>query len=659
VSFSPKANGTRGGNIAVTASASMWTPGNTGHRRSWRGRTSNTNATLNVPVSGIGNKATPTSTDIGQLSAPAGLNFGTLTSGGASQSKPLVVTNTGTASVTINQASASGSGFTLSAPNLPLTVTAGGSANFSVTFSPGSAGAANGNVAIQSDASNGSLNVALTATVDGGGKLTATNPLAFGTISVGKTMSKPATITNSGGTTVTLNQATVSGNGFSVPPLSTPLTLAPNQSASLNVSCAPKSAGALSGTLNVSSNAGNVAVSLSANAVTQGDLVASAPSLSFGNVQVGKTQTLPETITNSGGSTINLSQAAAGAGFTINGLSLPMSLDPGASTSFSVVFTPQSAVSSNVNLALINDGPTPTFTIPMSGAGVSAGSITANPVSFGSVQVGNSLTRTATINNPGGSSVTISQANLNSTVFSMTGITTPLTLTAGQSFTFNVSFTPQGTGQASASIALVSSGTASDPSISLSGTGTAAGQFSVSPGSFPFGSVNVGSSKTLPVTLSATGASVTVTAASVNSGEFQISGPSLPVTIQPGTTASFSLKFSPQSSGASNAMVSFTTSASATPVSEAVSGMGAAVQQHSVDLEWSASSSTVAGYNIYRGTKTGGPYSKLNSSLDGGLSYTDTSVQAGQTYFYTTTAVTSDGTESSHSNEVEAIIPNP
>ena len=41
----------------------------------------------------------------------------------------------------------------------------------------------------------------------------------------------------------------------------------------------------------------------------------------------------------------------------------------------------------------------------------------------------------------------------------------------------------------------------------------------------------------------------------------------------------------------------------------------------------------------------------------GGLNYTDASVQNGSTYYYVTTAVDSSGTESSYSNEAQAIVP--
>jgi len=85
----------------------------------------------------------------------------------------------------------------------------------------------------------------------------------------------------------------------------------------------------------------------------------------------------------------------------------------------------------------------------------------------------------------------------------------------------------------------------------------------------------------------------------------------------------------------------------------------AASQQtpHSVGLSWQASTSTVAGYNIYRGTTNGGPYSKMNSGLVTSLSYTDASVTSATTYYYVSTAVDSAGVESTYSNQATAQIP--
>jgi SdrD B-like domain len=80
-------------------------------------------------------------------------------------------------------------------------------------------------------------------------------------------------------------------------------------------------------------------------------------------------------------------------------------------------------------------------------------------------------------------------------------------------------------------------------------------------------------------------------------------------------------------------------------------------QTHSVALSWNASTSTVSGYYIYRSTLIGGSYLRINSSPVPGLSYTDSTVQNGTTYYYATTAVDSTGTESIFSNLVSAVIP--
>jgi len=89
-------------------------------------------------------------------------------------------------------------------------------------------------------------------------------------------------------------------------------------------------------------------------------------------------------------------------------------------------------------------------------------------------------------------------------------------------------------------------------------------------------------------------------------------------------------------------------------------GRALQTQQHRVLLSWSASpSQTVATYSVYRSITRGGPYTLIKSVPDSTPSYTDTSVQSGQTYFYVITSVDSGGDESVYSNEVSATIPSP
>ena len=88
----------------------------------------------------------------------------------------------------------------------------------------------------------------------------------------------------------------------------------------------------------------------------------------------------------------------------------------------------------------------------------------------------------------------------------------------------------------------------------------------------------------------------------------------------------------------------------------ASTGTGIVPVQYSVDLSWNPSTSAVAGYNVYRGSQSGGPYQILNPGLQS-LAFTDSNVQSGTTYYYVVTAVDANGIESAFSDEASAVIP--
>jgi fibronectin type 3 domain-containing protein len=118
------------------------------------------------------------------------------------------------------------------------------------------------------------------------------------------------------------------------------------------------------------------------------------------------------------------------------------------------------------------------------------------------------------------------------------------------------------------------------------------------------------------------------------------------------------LTFGPQTSGAASAVLSVTSNAANT-AAQTLSGVGVAATPHSVSLSWTDSDSGVVGYNVYRGSVSGGPYAQINSALESTPAYSDNSVAAGQTYYYVTTAVDGSGAESGYSNEAEGVIPTP
>jgi hypothetical protein len=109
--------------------------------------------------------------------------------------------------------------------------------------------------------------------------------------------------------------------------------------------------------------------------------------------------------------------------------------------------------------------------------------------------------------------------------------------------------------------------------------------------------------------------------------------------------------------------VVFTTTSSCSAGNDAGTGSDAGrdatadAGSHDVVLTWTASiSAGVIGYNVYRGTQSGGPYASVTASPVNATAYTDPTVKLCTTYYYVATALT--GTqESVHSGETQAVIP--
>jgi hypothetical protein len=186
-----------------------------------------------------------------------------------------------------------------------------------------------------------------------------------------------------------------------------------------------------------------------------------------------------------------------------------------------------------------------------------------------------------------------------------------------------------------------------------------AGTLSATPATLSFGDVTLGSSSVLPAEATNTGTTnVTLSTAAITGAGFSFTGPSLPVTLSPGQAASFSVTFDPNATGDVTGALSVTSNAANSPASVSLSAAG--VNKHTVALDWTASTSTgISGYDVYRGTASGGPYTLLNSSPVSGTTYTDSTVQAGDTYYYVATAVNSSGAQSADSNQATAVVPFP
>jgi hypothetical protein len=498
------------------------------------------------------------------------------------------------------------------------------------------------------------------------GVLTAApTSLSFGNVEVGTSQTLVETLTNTGGSNLTISDAAVTGDGISTTGLSLPLVLAADQSATFSVVFSPQSIGSVSGNLALTDDGSSTSlnIAVAGTAVAAGSLSGNPTSFSFGNVLVATSQSQTETLKNIGGESITISQATVtGAGFSYTGLSLPLILAPNQSTTFGVAFAPTSAGAESGSLSLSISGSSTVVNFALSGTGVTPATLSATPASitFTSVQAGQNQTQTETVKNTGGVNATISQATATGTGFSVTGLSLPATLTPGQSASFSVTFAPQSAGNFSGGVAISSNASNPNLSVALSGTATGQtqGQLSVSPTTINVGNVTVGTSGTQTGTLNAAGASITVSSVSVGSAEFVISG--LPVTIPAGQSANFTVTFTPQASGVASVSASFTSNASNSPTPATVTGTGMAAPVHTVSLSWTASTSpNIVGYNIYRRTGTTGSFTQINSGLNATTTYVDTSVADGQTYYYETTAVNSSNEESEPSTPISVVIPAP
>jgi len=280
---------------------------------------------------------------------------------------------------------------------------------------------------------------------------------------------------------------------------------------------------------------------------------------------------------------------------------------------------------------------------------------------------------------PNRAGYTFSPSSLGVTV-NGANITTGLSFTATAS-TFSISGTiTPAAGGSGATVSLSGAATATttaDSSGNFTFTGVSNGGYVVTPSRTGYTFTPTSGSATV------NGANVTgvnFTATQQNNPTFSISGTISPTAGGSGATVSLSGTASATTTANGSGTYTFTGLANGTytvtpsnagytfaPVNQSVTISGANVggvnftatvaQAHTVTLSWTASTSTVSGYNVFRGSVRGGPYTLINPSLVTVLSFTDSAVLSGQTYYYVTTAVDASGNQSVYSNEAQAIIP--
>lgn len=654
-----------------------------------------------TPKGNSGTNSPADSTGALQASATT-LDFGNVTDGSSSP-QTLTLSNMGTSSITISQGTVAGTGFSVMGGMNSVSIAGGQNHQFQVQFAPKSAGSVSGSLTITSDATNASMNITLNGTGVAGLAITAqpenqtvtagqtatfsVTASGSGTLSyqwkkgganitgaMSASYTTPATTTSESGTqfsvtvtdstssSVTSNPASLTVTAAAVAPSITTQpaskTVSAGQAATFSVSAtgtAPLTYQWKKNGANVGTNASSYttpATSASDNnakfTVTVTNSVSSATSNAATltvnvppaittqpanqNVNVGQTAKFSVVAAGSGTLSYQWKKNGANVGTNASSYTTPATTSSDNNAQFTVTVTDSvSSVTSNAATLSVNTPST-------------APSISAQPANQ-TVIAGQ--TATFTVSATGTAPLTY-QWNLGGSPISgatSPSYTTPATTTANSGSKFTVTVL-NSAGKATSNAATL---TVNAATLALTASQT----------TLNFSSVNIGSNSVLPVSFSNGGNSnVTISNVTVSGAGYTANGIGSGQIVAPGKSATLNVTFAPASTGALPGSVTVTSNAANSPASVTLSGTGAQQQvSHSVTLTWTASTSTVTGYNVYRSQVSGGPYTKLDSSAVAATSYADSTVSAGQTYFYVVTSVNSSGVESADSSEVSATVP--
>jgi hypothetical protein len=566
-----------------------------------------TTATLTVGTTSLGVTAQSTTLSGTGLSpptlgvSPALVSFGSVLVGDSSNLFTVQVTNTGQVAMAEPTFAVSGisgpSGaqlgdFALSSPSDITACTAalnpGASCNIQVTFSPSVIGTESATLTV-----TGSNAIPPTATVSLTGigsppivLQSSVTALNFPSAAVGTTTA-PLQLTISNFGRQTANSFALSLTGPYV--LATALTtcgtkLLASTSCSVGISFAPTASGNQPGALTATvSNLGvtPLVVSLDGSGTAVGGISSSPTQMTFGSVVVktaATTQTL--TLTNSGGASLAGLRVSASGDFSISGNACPATLAAGASCTTGVGFTPSTIGIRTGTLTINTDsaGVTPAV-VPLTGNGISAGSMMASPavVSFGSVTVGlTSPAQTVTVSNGGATTLAGLQFQLTGD-YSQPQNNCGTSLASGAMCTFTVTFSPSVPGTRIGKVTIQSTATGFTPVIvGLTGTGLPTAQLDVTPGQLALGSVAVGASGAAQqLTISNPGTGTLAGLSFATAAPFSVGSGSCGTSLLAGATCTAPVTFAPVVSGFQNGTVTVSSTSLGVPaVQVAVSGTG-------------------------------------------------------------------------------------
>jgi len=279
------------------------------------------------------------------LTAPP-TDFGVVTVG-SSTTKSVVFTAARAA--TVNGVTAQADFTVLSTqPPTPASLAAGQSITANVSFTPSQTGVRAAALVANTDQGPASTSLTGTGQLVLGKLQAAPTALSFGGTALGRVASGAVTFSNVGGAPLTVRSVTPPLAPFSISGAPAPgASLAPGQSVTVTMSFTPVVSGPFTGSITVDTDVDPVEVPMSGSAGPPGNLQITPSSLDFGQVSVGDTVTRSFTVQNTGGVRITLTKSkppGSSVGFGADSqLAEGTTVDPGASQTLQVHFTPDHA----------------------------------------------------------------------------------------------------------------------------------------------------------------------------------------------------------------------------------------------------------------------------------------------------------------------------
>lgn len=296
-------------------------------------------------------------------------------------------TLTASAPVTVTGLSA-GSPFAVTAPTLPVSLTAGQQLAIPVSFTPSAAGGASGQLTVTT--STGSFLLSLHGNGTKPGLAASPGTVAFASLPSGTNATLNVQVTNTGTAAETVGATTAPAAPFSATGLPAAGTsVAPGGSFVASVTYTPTAAGTDSSSITVTSTSGTLTIPITGTATAgAGHLTFSPPTLSFGNVAVGSSATASFDITNTGNVPVTVTKAKApNNDFTsTTPLAEGLVIGPDQVVHQAVTFTPSVPGTQSANYEVTGDAGQGAMLEPLTGTGTGAlpapatGSWTANGV---------------------------------------------------------------------------------------------------------------------------------------------------------------------------------------------------------------------------------------------------------------------------------------